>query len=172
MKKDNCYLFCSSALIFLVSYWHALKQLKHIYNLPIHFKGYLPYKTIFCHIVALDNVINFFYLKKKHCFVLEISRFLCCCEIHRFQNLWRHRRHCYIMEVTLMLIFLNPKCYKNEIWSIFVCCITNISNIFLVHCWRLETSFRSFYDFIKITFTIFNSLLFNFSKKWNIGILT
>ena len=52
-------------------------------------------------------VINeFFYLKKKtHTyFVLEIFRFLCCSEIHRFQNLWRHHRHCYVMEVTLILI--------------------------------------------------------------------
>ena len=35
------------------------------------------------------------------CFVLEISRFFCVCEIHRFQNLRRHHRHIYIIEVTL-----------------------------------------------------------------------
>ena len=35
--------------------------------------------------------------------------------------------------------------------QILVCCMTNISNVFLVECWRLETSSRLFYDFIKIT---------------------
>ena len=31
-----------------------------------------------------------------------------------------------------------------------VCCMTNISNMFLAECWRVETSSRLFYDFIKI----------------------
>ena len=31
-----------------------------------------------------------------------------------------------------------------------VCCMTNISNMFLAECWRLETSSRLFYDFIKM----------------------
>ena len=39
--------------------------------------------------------------------------------------------------------------------------MTNISNMFLAQCWRLETSSRSFCDFIKITskkyLVIFNS---------------
>ena len=35
----------------------------------------------------------FFNLKKKWYFSLEMSRFLCFCEIHRFYNLWRHHRH-------------------------------------------------------------------------------
>ena len=35
--------------------------------------------------------------------------------------------------------------------QILVCCMTNISNMFLVDCWRLETSCRHFYDFIKMT---------------------
>ena len=46
-----------------------------------------------------------FYLKKKKNFLLEISRFLCFCKIHIFQNLWHHHRHCYIMEVIIMLIY-------------------------------------------------------------------
>ena len=51
-----------------------------------------------------------------------------------------------------MLIFLlNPKYYQNEIWRILVCCMTNISKLFLAQCWRLETSSRPFYDFIKMT---------------------
>ena len=32
--------------------------------------------------------------------------------------------------------------------QILVCCMTNISNMFLDECWRLETSSRLFYDFI------------------------
>ena len=39
--------------------------------------------------------------------------------------------------------------------------MTDISNMFLAECWRLETSFRLFYDFIKMTIlrdqAIFNS---------------
>ena len=34
--------------------------------------------------------------------------------------------------------------------QILVCCLTNISNMFLTECWRLKTSSRLFYDFIKI----------------------
>ena len=43
-----------------------------------------------------------------------------------------------------------------------VCRMTNISNMFLAECWRVETSFRPFYDFIKMTIqqdlAIFNGL--------------
>ena len=35
--------------------------------------------------------------------------------------------------------------------QILVCCVANISNMFLAECLRLETSSRLFYDFIKIT---------------------
>ena len=56
-------------------------------------------------------------MKKKQCFVPEISGFLYFCEMHRFQNMLLHDRHCYIMEVTHMIISLNPKYYQNEIWS-------------------------------------------------------
>ena len=34
---------------------------------------------------------------------------------------------------------------------ILVCSMKNISNMFLAQCWRLETSFRPFYDLIKMT---------------------
>ena len=78
--------------------------------------------------VALDVQLMFFFFVfflKKKCFVHEISRFLCFCKIHRFENLWWHRRHCYIMEVTLFWILntINEFC--------------NISNIFLAQCWGL-----------------------------------
>ena len=50
-------------------------------------------------------VINdFFYLKKKLCLVLEISRFFCFCEIYRFQNLWLLHWYCCIMQLALILI--------------------------------------------------------------------
>ena len=48
------------------------------------------------------------------------SRFLCFCQIHRFQNPWRIQRHCYIMEVILKhflqlsyTFLLNPNYYQN-----------------------------------------------------------
>ena len=51
---------------------------------------------------------------------------------------------------------------KMILGQILVCCRKNIANMFLAQCWRLETSSRPFYDFIKMTIgqdlTIFNSL--------------
>ena len=35
--------------------------------------------------------------------------------------------------------------------QILVCCMTNISNMFLAEYWRLETSSRLFYKFFKMT---------------------
>ena len=56
---------------------------------------------------------------------------------------------------------------KMKFGQILVCCMTNISNMFLAECWRLETSSRLFYDFIKMTIqqdlAIFNG--------WHIPIL-
>ena len=107
-------------------------------------------------------VINkFFYLKSKQCFVLKISSFLCFCE--RFENLWRHHKHWYIMEVTFMLIYFSwiQSTIKIRFCQILVCCMANISNIFLPQCWRLETSSKPFYYYIKMTIlwdlAIFNS---------------
>ena len=88
------------------------------------------YKTFCYHKVPLDVqlMIFIFFLKKKY-FVPDISRFLCFCEIHRFQNLWcQHGSFPY---------FLNPKYYQNEFGQILVWSKTNISNIFLAQCWRL-----------------------------------
>ena len=49
-------------------------------------------------------------------------------------------------------------CHKK---NVLVCCMTNISNMFLTQCWKLETSSRSFYDFSKMTIqgdvAVFNS---------------
>ena len=110
--------------------------------------------------------------------------FLCFCEIHRIHNLWFHHRHCQIMEVILCLFLVNPKYIKMKFGQILVCCMRKISTMFLGHCWRLKTSSRPIYGFIKTTIwwdpAIFNSwhlpflnvpyLLFQ--KKWNTGILT
>ena len=70
------------------------------------------------------------------------------CEIHRFQNLWHHHGHCCIMEVTLSLILST---IKIKFHQILVCCMKNISNMFLTQCLRLDTSSRPFYDFIEMT---------------------
>ena len=50
-----------------------------------------------------------------------------------------------------MPIFFNPKYYQNKIWRNASALYTNMSNMFLAQCWRLETSFTPFYDFIKMT---------------------
>ena len=63
-------------------------------------------KLFFCYKVAFGVWFEFFYLKRKWCFVLRISRCLWFYEIHKSQNLWHHHRHCFIMKVPLMLISL------------------------------------------------------------------
>ena len=83
-------------------------------------------------------------------------------------------------KLDLCFFLLNPKSYQ-----ILVCCMTNISNMFLAEWWRLETSSRPFYDFIKMTIqhdlAIFNGwhipflivLYLPFQKKmkhWNLDI--
>ena len=64
--------------------------------------------------------------------------------------------------------FLNPQYYQNEIWSNKVCCMTNISNMFLAQCQKVE-SFRSFYDFLKMAIqrdlAFFKCPVFTFSKN-------
>ena len=125
-------------------------------------------------------------MKKKLCIALEISRFLCFCEIHRFQNLWRHLRHCYIMEVTLNAYFLwILSTIKMKLGQILLCCMRNISNMFLAQCWRPETSFRpcimllkwqcrEIWSFLIVYIYHFKCPLFTFSKKmkrWNLNLI-
>ena len=88
--------------------------------------------------------MNFLFEKKM--FRSQDIEILGFCETCRFQNLWRHHKYHCIMQVTLIL---SP--IKMKFGQIWVCCMTNISNMFLTECWRLETSSRLFYDFIKIT---------------------
>ena len=51
-----------------------------------------------------------------------------------------------------------------------VCCMTNVSNIFLAKCWRLEISSRLFYNFIRINYNeeLFFIHLFKKMKQWNL----
>ena len=55
---------------------------------------------------TLKVTSEFFYLKRKRCFVFNISQFLWLCEIHKSQNLGCHHRYCFMIEVTLMVISL------------------------------------------------------------------
>ena len=64
---------------------------------------------------------------------------------------------------------------KMKFGQILVCCMTSISKMFLVECWRLETSSRLFNDFIKMAIqqdlAIFNgwrvpSLIVLYSPFW------
>ena len=94
-----------------------------------------------------------FYLKQKCCFLLAISRFLCFCEIYRFQS--RSVTSSYALldngNYTYAYFFLILSTIKMKFGQVLVCCMTNISNMFLVLCQRLETSSRPFYEFIKMT---------------------
>ena len=62
------------------------------------------------------------------------------------------------MEVTLCIFLLNSKNYQKILVEYSM---TNNSNMVLAQCWRLGTSSRLFYDFIKMTvqrgLAIFNS---------------
>ena len=100
-------------------------------------KGYVWYKTIFCHKVALNAQLMIFLFKKQWCFVFETSRFFCFCEIHRFQNLWCHHKHCYVIKVTLNSF--NPKNYQNEIRSGTSVLYDNHFKNFIFFSWMLET---------------------------------
>ena len=117
-------------------------------------KGYLCYKAIFCMKINPWCVIHEFFYLKKECFVLEISKFLCFYKLHRSQNQSLLHNESY----TYAYFFWILGTIKMKFGQILVCCMTNM---FLVYCWRLETSSRPFYDFIKLTIwqdlAIFNS---------------
>ena len=105
-------------------------------------------------------VINeFFYLKKKSCFVLEISRFLCFCETCRFQNLWRHDRYCCIMQVTFVLIFWILSPLKMKFRQILVCCMTKFVTCYWLNAgdWKLVPA--SFMILLKWQYSKFWSFL-------------
>ena len=104
--------------------------------------GYLHYKTIFYHTVALDMLKKTFRSRD-----IQILVYFWNSQIEKY--LWRHLRHYYIMEVTYF--FWIPSPIKMKLGEILVWFKTTISNMFLAQCRRLETSSRPFHDFIKVT---------------------
>ena len=101
-------------------------------------------KLFFCHKLVLDMyLMNLFIWRKNDA---SLSKYLdfCFCEICKFQNLWRHHRHCCIMKVAVMLFFWILSTIKMKFGQILVCSMTNISNMFLAQCCRLEASSRPF----------------------------
>ena len=101
---------------------------------------------------------------------------------------------CYVIisiatswKLHLYLFLLNPKSYQMKLDQILVCSMAHISNMFLAQCWRLETSFRLSYDFIKMaiernlaffnSWHFFNCPLFTLKKNetlesWNSWLLS
>ena len=71
---------------------------------------------------------------------LQLSKFVASSEV-----LLHNASHTY----AYFFWILSP--IKMKFGQILVCSMTNISNMFLTECWRLETSSRLFYDFIKMT---------------------
>ena len=114
-------------------------------------KGYLRYNTIFYNKVALNvQWMNFFIWRKN---TVSFSRYLdfsvfvkctdfkICDVIKSIATKWK---------LHLCLFLLNPKTYQMKLGKILVCSLTNIFNMFLAQYWRLKTSSRTFYYFIKI----------------------
>ena len=116
--KSDVYIKLRYIQIFLDIYqhisYHAQNQKKKENSMSTMKTYQMPNKWQYLKVTFAINyslscsawcIINeFFYLKKKKYFVLEISRFLCFCETCRFQNLWHHHKYCCIMQVTPMLI--------------------------------------------------------------------
>ena len=76
----------------------------------------------------------------------------------KFICMFRRRKQCiYVINITsiyyrdeIYRAISKPSTFKTtrkNVWN----CMTNISSMFLVQCWRLRTSSRPFYDFIKTT---------------------
>ena len=98
-----------------------------------HFKGYLRYKTIFCHQVALDaQLMNFFIWNKNN---VSFSRYLDfrvfvkstnfkICDVIISTAAWWSYTYNYFFWI------LSP--IRMKLGQILVCCMTKISKIFLV----------------------------------------
>ena len=56
-----------------------------------------------------------------------------------------------IISYTYAYFFRIPSPIKMKFGEILVCCMANISNMFLAECWRLEASARLFYNFLDMT---------------------
>ena len=123
-----------------IKYSSTSIQLPYSFECHLKFKGYLCYKTILCHKAA---IFVFFWN-------LQISKFVTSSKVLLHDASYAYAYFFWI---------LSP--IKMKFGQILLCCMTNISNMFLAECWRLETSSRLFYDFIKMTIqqdlAIFNS---------------
>ena len=122
---------------FLLSSYSKLFPLRGKTFLKITFAT----KLFFRHKVALDlELINFF-IWKKNCFVLEISRFLRNVKSTDFK----------IFDVIYIHFFWIVSTIKMKFGQILMLRMPNIPNGFLAHCLRLETNSRHFHDFTKMT---------------------
>ena len=112
------------------------------------FQGYLPYKSIFFHKVALDvQFMNFFIWRKNN---VLFSRYIDFCVFVKSTNF----KICdVIIDIADNGSYVFAYCFwilrniKMKFGQILIYRITNISNMLLAQCWRLETSSRPFYDF-------------------------
>ena len=113
---------------------------------------------------------------------IEIFVFLWTLQISKFVTSSQVLLHNASYTYAYFFWILGP--VKMKFGQILLFCMTNISNMFLAECWRLETSSRLFHDFIKMTIqqdlAICNGwhipflivlYSFTFSKKWNTAIL-
>ena len=96
-----------------------IHEFYYLQNLKV--KCYLRYQTIFLPWSSPWCLINEFFHLKKKCFVLEIFRCLCFCEIYWLLNLWRHHGHYCIMEVTFAYFFWILSTIKMKFDQISVC---------------------------------------------------
>ena len=92
-------------------------------------------------------------------FLFEEKMMFCSQDVEIFVFLWKLQISKF---VTSSWVLLHNSSYtdayffwilspiKIKFGQILVCSMTNISNMLLVECWRLETSPRLFYDFIKM----------------------
>ena len=115
---------------------------------------------------------------------IEIFEFLWNLQISKFVTPSQVLLHNVSYTYAYFFRILSP--IKMKFRQILVCCMTNISIMFLAESWRLETSSRLFYHFIKYSkiwpflmvdmYHFYFSFLFfisfiHLSKKRNTGIL-
>ena len=114
--------------------------------------------------------MNFFIWRKNH---VSFSRYLDFCIFVK------------TTDFKICDVFWIVSTIKMKFGQILVCCMTNISNMFLTPCWRLETSCRPFYGFIKTTnseiwpfsiveiyhFWLFLIQIFKKMEHWNLNII-
>ena len=111
-----------------IKYSSTSIQLPYYFECHLKFKGYLCYKTILCHKAA---IFVFFWN-------LQISKFVTSSKVLLHDASYAYAYFFWI---------LSP--IKMKFGQILVCCMKNISNMFLADCWRLETSCRLFMILLK-----------------------